>query len=336
MSEHELDRSLGSMTNFTSLEAPAYPGNTEPTGVTLLILGCCLCSVTVLLNLLLAASLIAGKIYSSFTVCVFHMLALDVAVGACVFPLSVSSEYHGGVWRYGDIVCDFWMTLDHFLCILIFVTCSVINVERLLQLRRPTYRLWRETWSWRHFLLIWIPWGFALVVGVPLYVVGNQLNGNAVGASESKICSSQLQQPIYLIFTVVMFLLPLLIVVVTLFAAVVCSCLAACKSNKGDLDGGNTSPTIALALVTMSLVLMMLPTVLVSFLSIMVPNSGISGISPLAHLTLYWIGFSGSAVRPLCWLVDPEIRAGYAALFRQCRCRKSQSVPLHGASLNKA
>ncbi|KYM99089.1 Octopamine receptor [Cyphomyrmex costatus] len=100
--------------------------------------------VTIVGNTLVIAAVITTRRLRSVTNCfVSSLAAADLLVGLAVMPPAVllqmrySLKLTGGTWELGEILCDFWVSLDILLCTASILSLCAISIDRYLAVTQP-------------------------------------------------------------------------------------------------------------------------------------------------------------------------------------------------------
>ncbi|XP_018358161.1 PREDICTED: 5-hydroxytryptamine receptor-like [Trachymyrmex cornetzi] len=71
------------------------------------------------------------------TIFVSSLAAADLLVGLAVMPPAVLLQLTGGTWELGEILCDFWVSLDILLCTASILSLCAISIDRYLAVTQP-------------------------------------------------------------------------------------------------------------------------------------------------------------------------------------------------------
>ncbi|XP_011157692.1 tyramine receptor 1 isoform X2 [Solenopsis invicta] len=94
--------------------------------------------VTIVGNTLVIAAVITTRRLRSVTNCfVSSLAAADLLVGLAVMPPAVLLQLTGGTWELGEILCDFWVSLDILLCTASILSLCAISIDRYLAVTQP-------------------------------------------------------------------------------------------------------------------------------------------------------------------------------------------------------
>ncbi|XP_031842060.1 putative G-protein coupled receptor No18 [Nomia melanderi] len=94
--------------------------------------------VTIVGNTLVIAAVITTRRLRSVTNCfVSSLAAADLLVGLAVMPPAVLLQLTGGTWELGEVLCDFWVSLDVLLCTASILSLCAISIDRYLAITQP-------------------------------------------------------------------------------------------------------------------------------------------------------------------------------------------------------
>ncbi|XP_071577635.1 probable G-protein coupled receptor No18 isoform X1 [Temnothorax nylanderi] len=94
--------------------------------------------VTIVGNTLVIAAVITTRRLRSVTNCfVSSLAAADLLVGLAVMPPAVLLQLTGGTWELGEMLCDFWVSLDILLCTASILSLCAISIDRYLAVTQP-------------------------------------------------------------------------------------------------------------------------------------------------------------------------------------------------------
>ncbi|XP_065364571.1 putative tyramine receptor 2 [Calliphora vicina] len=127
--------------------------------------------VTVVGNTLVILAVLTTRRLRTVTNCfVLNLAITDWLVGTCVMPPAVIHYIAEGVWRFGWILCDIWISLDVLLCTASILSLCAISLDRYLAVTQPlTYSKNRRTKRLALFM-IFIVWVTALSITCPPYL----------------------------------------------------------------------------------------------------------------------------------------------------------------------
>ncbi|XP_046865378.1 dopamine receptor 2 [Drosophila willistoni] len=126
--------------------------------------------ITVIGNTLVILAVLTTRRLRTVTNCFVMNLAItDWLVGTCVMPPSVIL-YITGVWRFGWILCDIWISLDILLSTGSILSLCAISLDRYLAVTQPlTYSKKRRS-KRLALLMILVVWITALSITCPPYL----------------------------------------------------------------------------------------------------------------------------------------------------------------------
>uniref|UniRef100_A0A8C6VIK7 Dopamine receptor D4 n=1 Tax=Naja naja TaxID=35670 RepID=A0A8C6VIK7_NAJNA len=142
-----------------------------------LVLGIFLILFIISGNLLVCLSVCTEKALKTTTNYFIVSLAVaDLLLAILVLPLYVYSEFQGGVWSLGPVLCDALMTMDVMLCTASIFNLCAISVDRFIAVSVPLNYNRRQI-DLRQLILLSTTWIFAFAVASPIiFGLNNVLN----------------------------------------------------------------------------------------------------------------------------------------------------------------
>ncbi|XP_060543731.1 D(4) dopamine receptor isoform X1 [Pantherophis guttatus] len=133
-----------------------------------LVLGIFLILFIISGNLLVCLSVCTEKALKTTTNYFIVSLAVaDLLLAILVLPLYVYSEFQGGVWSLGPVLCDALMTMDVMLCTASIFNLCAISVDRFIAVSVPLNYNRRQI-DLRQLILLSTTWIFAFAVASPI------------------------------------------------------------------------------------------------------------------------------------------------------------------------
>ncbi|XP_043921285.1 histamine H3 receptor-like [Protopterus annectens] len=133
--------------------------------------------VTILGNVLVILAFVVDKSLRTHNNYFFLNLAIcDFLVGAVSIPLYIPYAL-GTEWPFGEIICKFWLVLDHMLCSASVFNIVLISYDRFLCVTRAVaYRAEQGSLN-NAFVKIVAVWIFAFLIYGPAILVWELVNG---------------------------------------------------------------------------------------------------------------------------------------------------------------
>ncbi|XP_044126861.1 D(4) dopamine receptor [Bufo gargarizans] len=176
-------------------------------------------------GLILIVFIICGNVLVCLSVCtekalktttnyfIVSLAVADLLLAVLVLPLYVYTEFLGGVWTLGFVLCDVLMTMDVMLCTASIFNLCAISVDRFIAVSIPlNYN--RQQVDNRQLFLISTTWIFAFAVASPVIFGLNNVKDRDPNECKlednnyvvySSICSFFIPCPIMLVLYCAMF-----------------------------------------------------------------------------------------------------------------------------------
>ncbi|XP_039178050.1 D(4) dopamine receptor [Crotalus tigris] len=131
------------------------------------------------LGVVLILSIISGNLLVCLSVCtekalktttnyfIVSLAVADLLLAILVLPLYVYSEFQGGAWSLGPVLCDGLMTMDVMLCTASIFNLCAISVDRFIAVSVPLNYNRRQI-DLRQLILLSTTWIFAFAVAAPI------------------------------------------------------------------------------------------------------------------------------------------------------------------------
>uniref|UniRef100_A0A670XPY6 Dopamine receptor D4 n=1 Tax=Pseudonaja textilis TaxID=8673 RepID=A0A670XPY6_PSETE len=163
-------RAMGdNSTKDLSFNSTSHPPQRDPDrNYAALVLGIFLILFIISGNLLVCLSVCTEKALKTTTNYFIVSLAVaDLLLAILVLPLYVYSEFQGGVWFLGPVLCDALMTMDVMLCTASIFNLCAISVDRFIAVSVPLNYNRRQI-DLRQLILLSTTWIFAFAVASPI------------------------------------------------------------------------------------------------------------------------------------------------------------------------
>ncbi|MEE6498560.1 hypothetical protein FKM82_003154 [Ascaphus truei] len=204
--------------------------------------------LALILGLVLIICIVCGNVLVCLSVCtekalktttnyfIVSLAVADLLLAVLVLPLYVYTEFLGGAWTLGPVLCDVLMTMDVMLCTASIFNLCAISVDRFIAVSIPLHYNRRQVDN-RQLFLISTTWIFAFAVASPVIFGLNNVEGR-----DPSVC--KLEDDNYVVYSsVCSFFIPCPIMVV-LYCAMFHGLRKWEETRKAKLRG-NMSPTPA-------------------------------------------------------------------------------------------
>lgn len=257
---------------------------------------------------------------------VMNSCVANFLVGVVVIPFSIYSELN--IWRLSQSTCQFWILMDVYLPFVTVLIFIMINMEKFIMLTKCKHVCSRSK-SFVTFELV-LPWCLAMFIIFPVWIEGSISTPGNLG-----YCIVHLTTEAALVSHILTFFLPAWICLVL----TVIILIKRLKSDSGNerlrqhnvRDSAQIIPQRQRLLSLKSLffsnyifIVLWFPHQFVSLLLIFCesctpPYNMLVGIS--------WMGASTSALCPMLWFTDCQIRKGAIDLLCTAKlCQKPSSI----------
>ncbi|KAM4617576.1 D(4) dopamine receptor [Discoglossus pictus] len=176
-------------------------------------------------GLILVICIICGNVLVCLSVCtekalktttnyfIVSLAVADLLLAVLVLPLYIYTEFVGGMWTLGPVLCDVLMTMDVMLCTASIFNLCAISVDRFIAVSIPlNYN--RQQVDNRQLFLLSTTWIFAFAVACPIIFGLNNVEGRDPTVCKleddnyvvySSICSFFIPCPIMVVLYCAMF-----------------------------------------------------------------------------------------------------------------------------------
>lgn len=194
-------------TTETSVWADVDLAQAVPVGVIL----SCIILATAMGNILVVTAVVKDqKLHSLSNRLVASLAITDMMVSLLVLPLSASSVVLKK-WPFGEVMCDFFITIDVLLCTNSILHLVAIAIDRYLTVTDITYG--RGNKKYRHIfpVMVLASWLVAAAVSLPPYFV--DLTKNTARNSDEEHCIISQDKAYTILSTMSAFYLPSAIII---------------------------------------------------------------------------------------------------------------------------
>ncbi|XP_067008122.2 5-hydroxytryptamine receptor 1-like [Anabrus simplex] len=158
-----------------------YHRYTVPEAVIITLVLLCVILGTLLGNILVCISvLLVRKLRRPSNYLLVSLAVSDLCVALLVMPMALVYEILG-VWSFGPVLCDIWVSFDLLCCTASILNLCMISVDRYLAITKPLEYSIKRT-PLRMMIYIAIVWiGAACICLPPIAILGNEhLDENGV------------------------------------------------------------------------------------------------------------------------------------------------------------
>src|SRR6218665_2199919 len=187
-------------------------------------------------SLICSAVAITRKLRTPSNLLIVSLAISDLLVGALDMPFAVMYEVTGS-WSIGQVMCDFWTSIDVLFCTASILNICIISIDRYLVITKPFSYAMKRT-PLRMVLMIALVWVVSAIISIPpLFGWKKEHVENQGAVSQDKG---------YQFFaTIGAFYLPLVIMVVIYSRIYLVSFRMTTKSNRQSVASSGGSAAVA-------------------------------------------------------------------------------------------
>ncbi|XP_015914699.1 probable G-protein coupled receptor No18 [Parasteatoda tepidariorum] len=127
---------MSSPTPTTPLDE--YPTNLSLLDISLIVILTIIILITILGNTLIITAVATTRRLRTVTnYFVVSLAASDLLVGLLVMPFAVVKEVTDGLWLFGQVACELWVSLDVMLCTASILNLCCISLDRYFAITQP-------------------------------------------------------------------------------------------------------------------------------------------------------------------------------------------------------
>lgn len=116
-------------------------------------------------SLVILSILMDRRLHRVGNIFIVSLALSDILVGLCVTPFALVYQLQG-VWNFGSIFCDFWISMDIICCTASIVNLCVISYDRYNAISQPLHYAQFRTVR-RALCLVILAWTYSIVIALP-------------------------------------------------------------------------------------------------------------------------------------------------------------------------
>lgn len=116
-------------------------------------------------SLVILSILVDRRLHRVGNIFIVSLALSDILVGLSVTPFALVYQLQG-VWNFGSIFCDFWVSMDIICCTASIVNLCVISYDRYNAISQPLHYAQFRTVRRALFLVI-LAWTYSIVIALP-------------------------------------------------------------------------------------------------------------------------------------------------------------------------
>lgn len=151
--------------NLTTEKATTSVGNGYQTAFTIIICGLIIFGTILGNSLICSAVAITRKLRTPSNLLIVSLAISDLLVGALDMPFAVMYEVTGS-WSIGQVMCDFWTSIDVLFCTASILNICIISIDRYLVITKPFSYAMKRT-PLRMVLMIALVWVVSAIISIP-------------------------------------------------------------------------------------------------------------------------------------------------------------------------
>lgn len=116
-------------------------------------------------SLVILSILVDRRLHRVGNIFIVSLALSDILVGLCVTPFALVYQLQG-VWNFGSVFCDFWISMDIICCTASIVNLCVISYDRYNAISQPLHYAQFRTVR-RALCLVILAWTYSIVIALP-------------------------------------------------------------------------------------------------------------------------------------------------------------------------